>query len=217
MLFDLDGTLLDTVADISRALNRALAAQQLASLAVEEVRTLIGRGAPTLIARALARLGAAAARADPGRLLEQFQLHYRQIQQHEELQARVYPGVAEGLAALHALRLRLAVVTNKPTAAADALLQRVGLARWIDVVVGGEGDAPLKPHPQPLLRACAQLEVTPLQALMVGDSMSDVQAARAAGMRIICVPYGYSEGLDPRSLPCDGFVDSVAHIPGLLA
>ena len=217
VLFDLDGTLLDTVADISLALNRALAAHDLPALGLEEIRTLIGRGAPTLIERTLARLGGCAAHADPAQLLECFSAHYRRIQEHPEMQARAFPGVLAGLAGLHALQLRLAVVTNKSTPDARTLLGRLGLGRWIDVVVGGDSGIALKPHPQPLLRACEQLRIAPAEALMVGDSLNDVLAARAAGMRVICVPYGYAEGADPRGLPCDGFVESLAELPALLA
>jgi phosphoglycolate phosphatase len=114
VLFDLDGTLLDTVADISVALNRALAEQKFASLPAAQVRVLIGRGVPTLIERALARLGAAAESSDAARLVERFQFHYERIHELGEIQTRVYPGVTAGLAELHALGLGLAVVTNKP-------------------------------------------------------------------------------------------------------
>jgi len=216
VLFDLDGTLLDTVADISLALNRALAEQKLASLPAAEVRVLIGRGVPILIERALARLGAAAESSDAARLVERFHFHYERIHALDEIQTRVYPGVTAGLAGLHALGLGLAVVTNKPKQAAVTLLTRLGLSQWIDVVVGGDSGTHRKPHPQPLLTACAELEVRPAQALMVGDSLTDVLAARAAGLAVVCVPYGYNEGLDPRALPCDSFVESVGGLPALL-
>ena len=217
VLFDLDGTLLDTVADISLALNRALAEQKLASLRAAEVRVLIGRGVPTLIERALARLGAAGESSDAARLVERFHVHYERIHELDEIQTRVYPGVTAGLAGLHALGLGLAVVTNKPKKPALELLTRLGLSQWIDVVVGGDTHAHRKPHPQPLLTACQELEVRPAQALMVGDSLTDVLAARAAGLAVVCVPYGYNEGADPRALPCDAFVESVDGLPALLA
>ena len=217
VLFDLDGTLLDTVADLSVALNRALAEQNLAGLSADEVRTLIGRGLPTLIERAVARLGAAGGRLDRALLLERFHVHYERIHQQQEIQTCVYPGVSAGLAGLRALGLSLAVVTNKPQKAAVDLLARLGLGRWVNVVVGGDSGIYRKPHPQPLLSACEQLQVRPAQALMVGDSLIDVLAARAAGLAVVCVPYGYNEGADPRALPCDGFVESVDELPALLA
>jgi len=216
VLFDLDGTLLDTAADISVGLNRALAEQQLTSLPVAQVRVLIGRGVPTLIERVVARLAAAGEPPDAALLLERFQFHYERIHECGQIQTRVYPGVAAGLTGLHALGLRLAVVTNKPKKAAVGLLTRLGLSQWIDVVVGGDTGMHRKPHRQPLLSACEELDVRPAQALMVGDSLTDVLAARAAGLAVVCVPYGYNEGVDPRALPCDAFVESVGGLPALL-
>ncbi len=217
VLFDLDGTLLDTVADIAVALNRALAEQNLPTLARSEVRGLIGRGAPALIERALACFGAAGKAADAPLLLERFHRHYERINEHGDIQTRAYRGVAWGLAELHALGLKLAVVTNKPRSIAVDLLTRMSLAQWIPVVVGGDGGLPRKPHPAPLLAACEELGLTPAEALMVGDSQTDVLAARAAGLAaVVCVPYGYSEGADPHALSCDGFIESIGDLPAVL-
>jgi phosphoglycolate phosphatase len=216
VLFDLDGTLLDTVADISSALNRALADQALPALPQSVVRALIGGGVSALVARAAARLAAAGESADVVRLLERFNFHYARLTERGESQTRVYAGVAAGLGGLHALGLPLAVVTNKPKQVALELLSRAGLGRWITLVVGGDCGLPPKPDPQPLLMACTQLQVSPARALMVGDSLTDVLAARAAGLAVVCVPYGYNEGADPRALPCDAFVESVAELPALL-
>ena len=108
------------------------------------------------------------------------------------------------------------MVTNKPKKAAVGLLARFGLSQWIDVVVGGDSGIHRKPHPQPLLSACEELGVRPAQALMVGDSLTDVLAARAAGLAVVCVPYGYNEGADPGALACDAFVESVGGLPALL-
>lgn len=216
VLFDLDGTLLDTAADIALALNRALAEQQTAPLETQRVRELIGRGAPLLIQRVIARLSVRPWPVDPVLLLQRFYYHHDHLHDAHEFQARAYPGVEAGLAQLHARGLRLGVVTNKARYAATTLLVNLGLSGWIDVVVGGDTAEHRKPHPQPLLHACQELQVTPAQTLMVGDSNTDVLAARAAGMRIVCVPYGYNEGADPRTLACDAFIDSVADLPTLL-
>ncbi len=217
VLFDLDGTLLDTVADITVALNRALAGQNLPALARSEVRGLIGRGAPALIERALECFGAAGKAADATLLLDRFQHHYERIHEHGEIRTRAYRGVAWGLAELHAQGFMLAVVTNKPRSIAVDLLTRMSLAQWIAVVVGGDGGLPRKPNPQPLLAACEELGVPADQALMVGDSQTDVLAARAAGVAaVVCVPYGYNEGADPRALPCDGFIETLDDLPAML-
>ena len=216
ILFDLDGTLLDTAADITRALNGALADQGLGPFTDVQVREMIGRGVPTLIERALARLGTAQRSVDLALMLEHFEEHYTRLLAGGEYQARVYPGVVEGLSALRARGLKLAVVTNKPKKAAVELLTQLKLSQWIGVVVGGDSCAFRKPHPEPLLFACEALEVSPAQALMVGDSETDVLAARAAGLAVICVPYGYNEGADPRALRCDAFVESLGELPALL-
>ncbi len=218
VLFDLDGTLLDTVADITVALNCALAEQNLRTLARSEVRRLIGQGAPALIERTLGCFGAAGKAADTRLLLDRFQHHYARIHEHGEIQTRAYRGVAWGLAELHALGFMLAVVTNKPRGIAVELLTRMSLAQWIQVVVGGDSGLPRKPHPQTLLAACEQLGVPAAQALMVGDSQTDVLAARAAGLAaVVCVPYGYNEGADPRALLCDRFVETIDDLPAMLA
>jgi phosphoglycolate phosphatase len=216
VLFDLDGTLLDTVDGIAEGLNQALAEQQLGSVAGSQVREMIGHGAPILIARALALLQAPAGATDQNVLLERFYAHYGQILAREECTPRIYSGVTAGLSELYSLGLRLAVVTNKHQRFAADLLGRLGLSQWIQVVIGGDSCERRKPDPQPLLSACAALQVEASQALMVGDSTTDVLAARAAGLPVICVPYGYNEGRDPHTLACDAFVRTLADLPALL-
>jgi phosphoglycolate phosphatase len=216
VLFDLDGTLMDTADDITVILNRALAEQHLGSLPPNQVRELIGRGIPTLIARAVERLGRVTDAASQAALLERFYFHHDWLYRLDERRASLYPDVAEVLERLHGLGLKLAVVTNKKRDFAVDLLARSGLSAWIHVVVGGDSCARGKPDPQPLHFACDAVHVDPSRALMVGDSLTDVLAARAAGMPVVCVPYGYNEGRDPHTLPCDAFIDTLADLPGLL-
>lgn len=216
VLLDLDGTLLDTAEDIAKALNRALAEMHFASLATAEVRNMIGRGAPSLITRAVARLGASVYAGGQARLLERFDFHYDQLHRLKESHSRVYPGVVEGLRELHALGLRLAVVTNKARPLTVQLLHQLALHEWIDEVVGGDCCEHRKPSPQPLLLACRKLRAQPCEVLMVGDSATDVLAARAADIPVVCVPYGYNEGRNPRDLSCDAFIESLSELPSLL-
>jgi len=216
LLFDLDGTLLDTAADIALALGRALADEGQPGPDVEAVRRMIGRGAPTLVERAAAALGLPLDADAKARVLDRFFHHYGWLQDEAQAAAMPYGGVAQGLAALHEAGLPLAVVTNKQHRFALALLQRLGLAPYVTAVVGGDSCERRKPDPQPLQVACALMGVPVEAALMVGDSVNDVLAARAAGMPVICVPYGYNEGRDPRTLDCDAFVESVAELPALL-
>jgi phosphoglycolate phosphatase len=216
VLFDLDGTLLDTAADIALALNRAVAEQGWAPVDADQVRRMIGRGAPTLLARAAATQGRALSADAQAAIVERFFHHYGALQDDETFSARPYAGAERVLRRLHEAGLRLAVVTNKQQRFATGLLQRLGLSGWVDLVVGGDRCERRKPDPQPLLFACEALDVVPERALMVGDSLNDVQAARAAGIPVVCVPHGYNEGQDPRTLACDAFVDTLDALPELL-
>jgi phosphoglycolate phosphatase len=216
VLFDLDGTLLDTVDAIAAALNQALAERALAPLAVAEVRVMIGRGGPMLIERAVGRLGATLDAGEQAALLERYFMHYEHIEAGAAHSARIYAGAGECLRQLQRLQLRLAVVTNKQQHLAAGLLARLGLSEYIDVLIGGDSCERRKPDPQPLQVACKALGVEIAQALMVGDSVNDVLAARAAGMPVVCVPYGYNEGNDPRALPCDAMIETLAELPALL-
>jgi phosphoglycolate phosphatase len=216
VLFDLDGTLLDTLADIALALNRTLLEHGCQSMADSDVRRMIGRGAPILIERALHSQGRAIDAAAQAGMVERFFHYYGALEEMNEDSAQPFAGAAELLHTLHDAGLRTAVVTNKQHRFASSLLERLSLSRWIDVVVGGDTCTRRKPDPQPLLFACESLHVPPSASLMVGDSVNDVQAARAAGIPVICVSYGYNEGRDPRTLDCDALLDSLSEIPALL-
>ena len=217
VLFDLDGTLLDTAGDIALALRRSFADRGLAGPDDAAVRQMIGRGAPMLVERATTALGVATDAASRAELLDGFFAHYGRLQDEAEAEAQPYPGAREALAALHATGVPLAIVTNKQQRFALALLRRLDLARYVREVVGGDSCERRKPDPLPLRFACSQLGTTPAFALMVGDSVNDVEAARAAPMPVICVPHGYNEGRDPRTLPADAFVDRLDELPALLA
>jgi phosphoglycolate phosphatase len=216
VLFDLDGTLLDTAADIALALNRAIAEFGWEPVAATATKTLIGRGGPILVQRAAELQGRSLEAATQAAIVERFFHHYGALQQTDECAAQPFPGAVAGLLAVHAAGLRTAIVTNKQRRFAISLAQRLGLSAGVDVYVGGDSCARRKPDPMPLLFACESLGVAPQRALMVGDSINDVEAARAAGIPVICVPYGYNEGMDPRSLPCDLLIDSLAELPALL-
>jgi phosphoglycolate phosphatase len=216
VLFDLDGTLLDTAADIALALNRAVAEHGWPPVPAVDVRQMIGRGAPMLVHRAAASQQRTLDEATHAAVLDRFFHHYGALQEFDEVAALPFEGAAHALRSLHDAGLRTAVVTNKQQRFAIGLLKRLGLSDWVDVVVGGDTCERRKPDPQPLLFACESLHVSPKQALMVGDSINDVQAARAAGIPVLCVPHGYNEGQDPRTLPCDKLLNTLADLPALL-
>lgn len=216
MLFDLDGTLIDTAADIALALNRTLGERNLEAFEPGAVTALIGRGAAVLITKALLARGQTADEAELALLLKRFVHHYAALLEQGESRAVAFPGARGALRELGAEGVQLAVVTNKAQRLAVRTLTQTGLRAELRLVVGGDCCARRKPDPEPLLFACQGLGVASTATLMVGDSVNDVLAARAAGMPVLCVPYGYNEGVDPRTLRCDGFVENLAELPGLL-
>ena len=203
VLLDLDGTLLDTAPDLAAAANAMLAEQGLASLPADVIRGFIGRGIAQLVESCLQAAGnpLACARLEPA--LRSFGAHYARVNGRA---SRPYPGVPEALARLRAASLRLACVTNKARAFTVPLLEKTGLAPYLDVVVTADEAGARKPHPAPFLRACDRLGVAPAEAVVIGDSANDAEGARAAGCRVLLVSYGYSEGRDVASLGADGVV-----------
>jgi phosphoglycolate phosphatase len=216
VLFDLDGTLLDTAGDIAQALAQSLADEGMPAPAPAQVRNMIGRGAPTLVRRASEALGLGLDDDAQARVLQGFFHHYERLQQADGYAPTVYPGVLEGLPVLRAAGLRLGVVTNKQHRFAQHLLAHRGIAPLLDIIVGGDTCERRKPDPQPVLWAASQLGLPPAQMVMVGDSVNDVSAGLAAGMSVVAVPYGYNEGQDPRQLPAHGMVETLAELPALL-
>ena len=217
VLFDLDGTLLDTVADSALALNRVMIEYGGKPLEEDAVRRMIGRGAPVLIERASAAQGRVADAATQAIMVERFFHHYGELEELDEDRAQPYAGAADCLRLLHGAGLRTAVVTNKQHRFADALLKRLGLSVWVDVVVGGDTCERRKPDPQPLLFSCESLHVPATESLMVGDSVNDVEAARAAHMPVAAVSYGYNHGGPIADSRPDVVIDSLAELPELIA
>lgn len=212
VLFDLDGTLLDTANDIALALQRALSDRGLPAPEPAFVRLMIGKGSPTLIQRASDKMSLGLDAAAQAQVLEGFFHHYGLLQERGEYAAQTYPGVRDALPALQAAGLPMAVVTNKQHRFAAALMEIRGMASYFRLIVGGDTCERRKPDPQPLLWAASQLGVEPSQTLMVGDSVNDVTAAVAAGMGVACMTYGYNEGNDPRTLPADVFLDTMTEL-----
>ena len=214
VMVDLDGTLLDTVPDISAAASRMLAALDLPERTQDEVRNFIGKGIPNLVRRCLqASADAARAQALQAEALALFQDFYFE---ESGRRSAPYPGVIEGLERFRALALRLACVTNKAARYTEPLLEQKGLARYFELVVSGDTLARKKPDPMQLVHICAEFDLTPAQVLLVGDSANDALAARAAGCPVLCVSYGYNEGGDVHDLDCDAIVDSLSEAADLL-
>jgi phosphoglycolate phosphatase len=211
-IVDLDGTMVDTVGDFTVALNRVLAELGQHAISGSAVERMVGKGSEYLIRAVLAEVG-----AEPGLYDEawaRYQQHYREINGQY---ASVFPGVVPGLAALRGAGLKLACLTNKPTAFARALLGAKGLSGFFEVVFGGDAFERRKPDPMPLLKTCEALGSVPRSTLVIGDSSNDAAAARGAGCPVLLVTYGYNHGEPVRSVPADAFLDSLFDLEGWLA
>lgn len=194
VLFDLDGTLVDSIHDIAQAANRTLTDLGFAALAPDLITTFVGRGVDALVWQCL--LECIDEPAPQPELYQRartlFARHYDECVQKG--QTPVFDLVTEGLQAFKQSGYLMAVVTNKPLSYTHIILRQTGLADYFDLVVGGDSCEEKKPHPLPLQFACAQLEVSPDRALMIGDSINDVAAANEAGIDVLVLPYGYSPG-----------------------
>ncbi len=206
LIFDLDGTLVDSAADIAEAVNGALAEQGRRPITAAEARLMIGDGAGMLMQRALAATGPGP--ADEARALRGFLDRYLNA---VDRYTRPYPGVPETLAALAGRGHPMAVCTNKPIGPTLRLLDALGLAPLFGAVVGGDSLPVRKPDPAPTLLALEQLGARPEEGTMIGDSAVDVETARAAGLAMVLVSWGYSRGR-AHELPCDRRVDRFAEL-----
>ncbi len=214
VIVDLDGTLLDTAVELTAAANAMRAGLGLPPLPQRRIEQFVGKGVDALVHRALT--DDLDGRLDP----EGFERGRSAFLRHYSLEngrsARPYPGAIEGLQAMRAKRFRLACVTNKPREFTEPLLRRCGVSRYFDLVVSGDTTARKKPDPQPMLHVAECFGLPAQQVVAIGDSMNDVLAARAAGMPVLAVPYGYNEGRDPFTLDADGIVASLLDAAALI-
>ena len=214
-IIDLDGTMVDTLGDFAQALGRMLDDLALPGIERTHIERMVGKGSEHLIKsvlhHVLAQSGQAPAAINTEAIYPQawarYQHHYLAINGQY---AQVYPGVPEGLHALRSAGLRLACLTNKPTAFALPLLRAKGLDGFFDKVFGGDAFERKKTDPLPLVKTCAALGSAPARTLMVGDSSNDAQAARAAGCPVVLVTYGYNHGQPATDVDADGWVGSLA-------
>ncbi len=202
LIFDLDGTLIDSRLDLAHAVNATRAFMGLPPLEHDRVYSYVGNGAPVLIRRAL---GAQASEAQVQTALDFFLRYYRE---HPLDHTQLYPGVRETLDRLREANLGLAVLTNKPLRISRIILEGLGVADHFARVYGGDSFPEKKPHPRGILSLMEELASTPGRTLMVGDSAVDIQTARNAGVRSCGVTYGFQpETLlaDPPDLRIDRF------------
>ena len=209
VIVDLDGTMVDTQGDFVVALNLTLAELGLSGVDRAFVERTVGKGSEHLLRTTLAHVGGDAALYEPA--WAAYQRHYLAINGEH---SAVYPGVVEGLARLRGAGLRLACLTNKPTAFARPLLAAKGLDGFFGAVFGGDAFARKKPDPLPLVETCRALGSAPARTLMIGDSRNDAEAARGAGCPVVLVSYGYNHGEPIRAVPADGYLDRLDQLLG---
>jgi phosphoglycolate phosphatase len=209
VIFDLDGTLVDSAADIAEALNRTLEDWQLPRVPEATVLTWIGDGVRRLVEQAFT---AARSDIDLDRVMPGFMRHYEACLLRSP---RLYDGVVPALEALRARNVTLAICTNKPSAMVAPLLAHLGVQEFFARVLGGDSLPERKPSGVPLRHIAAAFGVAPTAALMVGDSITDYRAAVDAGMPVALVRYGYPRGLDLATVDAVAVVDDLRALPGL--
>jgi phosphoglycolate phosphatase len=214
ILIDLDGTLVDTAPDLAYCIDEMMQYLGRPAWGERKVRDWVGNGMERLVRRAL--VGQLDGEPTETEFIRGYPIFLELYAAHTVRHSTLYPGVREGLDGLHAQGHRLACVTNKAARFAEPLLQVLGLRGDFELLVAGDTLPQKKPDPAPLLYAAAHFGVRPDTAWMIGDSVNDVQAARAAGFTIICVSYGYNHGQDIRSAYPDGVIDSLAELPALI-
>ncbi len=207
LVFDLDGTLVDSAPDIAAAVNALFAELALPEVELALIRRMIGDGAPVLLERALAHVGAVHTAAD---LMPRFSVHYGE---NAVRLTTVYPAVVETLTQLRDLGCRLGVCTNKPIGPTRAVLEALGLDSLIEAVVGGDSLPQRKPAPEPLLAVIDALGGTPDNAVLIGDSAVDLACAAAAGVPAIIIPSGYGMAEPKAAIIAAGF----AELPRVIA
>jgi phosphoglycolate phosphatase len=211
LLFDLDGTLLDSLPDLTSAVDRMLLELKLPPAGIERVRGWIGDGARQLVREALQF---AQGEADADALDIALQIYQRHYDACCTDQSRLFPAVLPALRHWRERGVPMACVTNKGARFTDPLTAHFQLCELLSVIVGGDTLPQRKPDPAPLLFACEQLQVRPELAVMIGDSRNDVLAARAAGMAVVCVDYGYNHGRPIADERPDLIVDSLLALIG---
>ncbi|MGH8477830.1 MAG: phosphoglycolate phosphatase [Methylococcales bacterium] len=214
VVIDLDGTLVDSAPDLIYSVQKMLEQLGRQAAGVEQIRDWVGNGVNMLVKRTLT------GRMDPDENPDGFDSAYRIFADtyaaNLSERSRLYPGVLEGLEELRKNAFVLACITNKHSRFTGSLLEKIGLAGYFRSVVCGDTYAERKPHPMPLLKTAEQFNIDPCRAVMVGDSLNDVKAAKAAGFVSVCVPYGYRGTYEVEELGADHVIESIAELSALL-
>ncbi|MBS4048720.1 MAG: phosphoglycolate phosphatase [Alphaproteobacteria bacterium] len=212
ILFDLDGTLVDTAPDLAAATDHALVQAGRPAIGLESVRSMVGDGARALIEKGFRASGGMPAPDVFEAAFNDFMVYYGR---HIAQTSRPFPGVATCLAALAEQGYALAVCTNKPEALSRSLLDQLGLSGFFGAVVGGDSLLVRKPDPGHIRGTLDKLGTAFSWAAMVGDSANDVNAAKAAGLPCVVVSFGYTQ-IAPKDLGGDRLIDHFSELPDAL-
>jgi len=214
VLIDVDGTLIDSVPDLAYCADRMMLQIGLPERGEEAVRQWVGNGVEKLVKRTL--VNDLNGEPDADLFEKALPVFWGLYENNICVRSRLYDGVIEGLDYLKSRGYRLGCVTNKARSFTIPLLEQIGIAPYFDVSICGDDTARKKPDPLPLITAAGEFKVAAEDSLMLGDSKSDVQAARAAGFQIICVSYGYNHGEDIRRYEPDAVIDSMVELKDLI-
>jgi len=215
ILIDLDGTLVDSVPDLAFCVDEMQLRLNLPLRGEAQVRHWVGNGVPRLVERALS--GELDGMPSASLYEQAYPIFLELYNDNVSHRSRLYPGVREGLDWLREQEWHLGCITNKAQRFTRPLLAALEVDNYFDLVLSGDSLPRKKPDPLPLLHAAQHFGVSPAQSLMLGDSVSDVAAARAAGFQVVCVSYGYNHGQDIRDAQPDAVIDSFLDLPKLLA
>lgn len=214
VLIDLDGTLIDSVPDLAYCVDEMMKQLDMPIRGEAAVRNWVGNGVQRLTERAL--INAVDGMPDQNLMDKAYPIFLELYKHNYSQRSCVYDGVKEGIAWMQEQGYRVACVTNKAEAFTVPLLKDKALYDLFELVVSGDTCAEKKPHPMPLLHAAKALGADPTKSLMLGDSRSDVKAARAAEFNIFCMTYGYNHGEDIRDYNPDVIMDSFMELPDYL-
>jgi len=205
VLFDLDGTLCDSAPDMAAAVDLTLEQTGLQPAGLDKVRGWVGDGVAALVERALRDAGGQ--NPEPEALASATAMFLEAYQSRLCVDSKLYPGIQQLLKTLKDRDIALGVVTNKPAAFTEPLLEALGIATFFGSTISGDTCAERKPHPLPVLTALEELGAAPARSAMIGDSPNDALSARAAGTSALLMTWGYNVGVDLKSLDTDGLFD----------
>lgn len=214
ILIDVDGTLVDSVPDLAYCVDAMMEKLDRPPCGEARVRDWVGNGVERLVRRAL--VGALEGEPDAADFERAYPLFIDLYAENTSKRSCLYPGIREGLDMLKTAGYALGCVTNKAARFTEPLLEDLGIRDDFSIVISGDTLPRKKPDPEPLLHAARFFGSTPEASLMIGDSVSDVSAARAAGFQIVCVSYGYNHGVDIRDAEPDAVVDSLTEVSPML-